>query len=171
MVDEKFLIEIFIAILQLFVGFAFSIAAVYVGISLLDRLTRGTNEWDRIKKGNMAVGILYAAVIFSLVIMIQPSILATVNSFNNSGENVMYQFSAHLLILVIALLVAVLSIYILLRIIDMMTVDVDEFKEIHKGNTAMALITGAALVAVSFVVSEIIANLVKVLTITSAISG
>lgn len=165
MVSENFLYGVLIALLQLLVGFAFSVAAVYVGISLLDRLTRGMKGWEKIKKGNVAVGILYAAVIFSLVWMIKPSI-ESMASFDTSAGSIMYGFAAHGLILVINLLIAVLSIYILLRLIDMMTVDVNEFKEITSGNVSMALITGSALVAVSFVVSAILGYFIRVLTMT-----
>jgi uncharacterized membrane protein YjfL (UPF0719 family) len=155
---------VIIALLQLFVSFAFSVSAVYVGLSLLDRLTKSLRGWERVKKGNVAVGILYAAVIFSLVIMIEPSIISTVLTLNTSS-NALYTFAANLLVLVIALLIAVLSIYILLRIIDMITVDVHELEEISKGNVSMALITGSALVAVSFVVQTAISYLVSALTI------
>jgi uncharacterized membrane protein YjfL (UPF0719 family) len=154
---------VIIALLQLFVGFAFSVSAVYVGLSLVDRLTKSMHGWKKIQKGNVAVGVLYAAVIFSIVIMIEPSIISTVLTLNSSTD-VLYTFAANLLVLVIALLIAVLSIYILLRIIDMITIDVHELEEISKGNVSMALITGSALVAVSFVVQTAISYLVSALT-------
>ena len=79
----------------------------------------------------------------------------------------MFLFAANVLILVIALLIAVLSIYILLRIIDAITVDVNELKEISKGNVAVALITASALLAVSFVVRTAIEFLVTTLTLSA----
>lgn len=167
MVTAEFMDGLIVALLQLFVGFAFSASAVYIGISLLDRLTKGLGGWNQIKKGNIAVCILYAAVVFAIVWMVEPSITATVLSINITGANVLFLFAANVLILVIALLIAVLSIYILLRIIDAITVDVHELKEISKGNVAVALITSSALLAVSFVVRNAIEFLVATLTLAA----
>ena len=167
MVQTEFVDGLIVALLQLFVGFAFSASAVYIGIALLDRLTKGLGGWSKIKKGNIAVGILYAAVVFAIVWMVEPSITSTVLSINITASNVMFLFAANVLILVIALLIAVLSIYILLRIIDAITVDVNELKEISKGNVAVALITASALLAVSFVVRTAIEFLVTTLTLSA----
>ena len=163
MVSADFLAGLFITLLQLFAGFAFSVSAVFIGITLFDKLTGGTREWDLIKKGNLAAGVLYAAIIFSLVLMIQPSIESTVMSISATG-NVLYYFAANVVVLVISLLIAVLLIYILLRIINMMTEDVEQMKEIHKGNVSVALVTASALLAVSFVMQIAIKYLVTKLT-------
>ncbi len=162
---DKFLSGIIIALLQLMVGFTFSVATAYIGITLLDKLTGGGKKWDMIKKGNVAVGILYAASVFALIYMMEPSITATVISLNTAiAQGMMLIFIAHLTVLAIALIIAVLSICILLHIMDTMSFDVEEMKEIQKGNVAIALISGSVLVAVSLVVRTAIVYLVNALT-------
>ena len=165
LVQADFFDGLIIGLLQLFIGFAFSVSALYIGISLLDRLTKGLDGWKQIQKGNVAAGVLYAAAVFALVWMIEPSIISTVLSINLSSANVMFMFAANILVLIISLLVAVLSIYILLRIIDTMTVDVSEIKEISRGNVAVALVTSSALLAVCFVIRTAIEFLVAALTL------
>ena len=164
MLTESFVYGVLVALLQLFVGFAFSVAAVYIGISLVDRLTGRVRHWNLIKKGNVAVGVLYAAIVISLVLMIQPSVDSTVMSLSDA-KNPMFLFGANLLVLVISLLLGVLLIFVLLKIIDAMTSDVDEMDEINKGNVAMSLITASALIAVSFIMQATFKYLVGKLTL------
>jgi hypothetical protein len=49
------------------VGFA---AAIAIGFRVLNVLTPGLNEWDELKKGNMAVGILWAAFTIAVAIVV-----------------------------------------------------------------------------------------------------
>jgi len=114
----------------------------------------------------VAVGILYAAIIFSLMLMIEPSIESTVMSLSSTSSP-MFLFAANLLVMVISLLTCVLLIYLLLRIIDMISADVEEINEIMKGNVAVALITASALIAVSFIMQTTIKYLVYKLTLIS----
>ena len=162
---SAFVSGIIVALLQLFLGMVFSITAIYTGLSLIDRLTREIDEWGLIKKGNAAAGVFFALVVLSLILMIEPSISATVLSVHDAIMSGMaLAFVLHLLVLVVAFLVSVLSIYTTLRVIDAMTADVSEFAEIKKGNVAVALVTGATLLAVSLVVRTAILYVVTALT-------
>ncbi|OQY96062.1 MAG: hypothetical protein B6D41_05410 [Chloroflexi bacterium UTCFX4] len=49
------------------VGFA---AAIAVGFRVLNLLTPGLNEWEELKKGNLAVGIVWAAFTIAVAIVV-----------------------------------------------------------------------------------------------------
>jgi hypothetical protein len=49
------------------VGFA---AAIAIGFRVLNVLTPGLNEWDELKKGNMAVGILWSAFTLAVAVVV-----------------------------------------------------------------------------------------------------
>ena len=49
------------------VGFA---AAIAVAFRVLNLLTPGLNEWEELKKGNMAVGIVWAAFTLAVAIVL-----------------------------------------------------------------------------------------------------
>jgi hypothetical protein len=49
------------------IGFA---AAIAIGFRVLNVLTPGFNEWEELKKGNMAVGILWAAFTIAVAIVV-----------------------------------------------------------------------------------------------------
>ena len=50
------------------------------------------------------------------------------------------------------MVLAILSIYVAISILDKITVDIDEFKELKRGNVAIAIIMAAVLFAVSVVI-------------------
>lgn len=49
------------------VGFALAIA---IGFRVLNILTPGLNEWEELRKGNMAVGLVWAAFIIAVSIVV-----------------------------------------------------------------------------------------------------
>lgn len=49
------------------VGFA---AAIAIGLQVIHFLTPGLDEWAELRKGNMAVGILWATFILSVAIVV-----------------------------------------------------------------------------------------------------
>jgi len=157
--------EVLVALLQLFLGFVFSISAISAGISLLDRLTKEHEEWELIKKGKTSVGILYGAVVLSIIVIIEPVLVATVLSVHDAiFEGMWIPFALDLLALLIATIVAIFSIYTILRVINSMSVDVDEFGEIMQGNNAMAILIGSMVFGISFVIRISIMYLVAALT-------
>jgi uncharacterized membrane protein YjfL (UPF0719 family) len=49
------------------VGFA---AAIAIGFRVLNVLTPGLNEWEELRKGNLAVGILWASFTLAVAIVV-----------------------------------------------------------------------------------------------------
>lgn len=49
------------------IGFA---AAIAIGFRVLNVLTPGLNEWEELRKGNMAVGILWASFVLAVAIVV-----------------------------------------------------------------------------------------------------
>ena len=51
------LILVGMAVLQLIPGIALAIAAIYLALKIIDKLTRGVEEFEELKKGNVAVAL------------------------------------------------------------------------------------------------------------------
>ena len=145
---EDIVLQLILAIVKILSAIVLSVAAAYAGISLLDRLTPQIDEWKEIKKGNVAIGLLYASVIIFLVLLVEPQISAFVTAIQPSSTLVpllLFSFVNYLLSLFFAILAVYLSIYL----IDRITVDVEEFVELKNNNVAMALIMAAILIGVA----------------------
>lgn len=156
---QELIIGFMVAALRILSAMALSAGAVYSGIWLFDRLTAGIDEWKEMKKGNAAVGILLVSIIASMVLLIEHRILDLV--FAIQAETPAIPWHTILLILaftlanyVLALLGAIILVFLTINIIDRMTMDLDELAELKKGNVAVALLLAASLLLVVFVARE-----------------
>lgn len=64
-----------VSILQLILGIVLAIAAIYLALNILDKLTKGIDEFEELKKGNVAVALEMAGVIITVAIIIQSGVL------------------------------------------------------------------------------------------------
>jgi uncharacterized membrane protein YjfL (UPF0719 family) len=69
------LLAIGAAFAQLILGIVLAIAAIYLALNILDKLTKGVDEFEEIKKGNVAVALMMASVIISVAVIIQSGVL------------------------------------------------------------------------------------------------
>ena len=69
------LIVITIAILQLVLGVLLAVGAIYLAISIFDRLTRQIKAFEELKKGNVAVALEIAGIIIAVALIIQSGII------------------------------------------------------------------------------------------------
>ena len=147
---------IVVALLQLLIGLALAMSSVYLGLRMFDRMTEGINEMDEIKKGNVAVGILMAAVVFSIANVVQKGVgnLTTSIPLNMGMGPMIVGLVLGILQLLIAVGAAAFSINLAIKVLDKITTDIDEMKELKRGNVAVAIVMAGVLLAVSFVISS-----------------
>ncbi len=153
------------ALVQLVLGLVLALGSVYIGLKMFDKLTKGIDEWREIKKGNVAVGILMAAVILSIANVVQTGVQGiTMSIVTSEGLMVvLVGLVIGLLNLAIGLVAAIVSIFIAIKVLDKITTDIDEMKELEKGNVAVAVIMAGVLIAVSFLISAAVMGLSQAL--------
>lgn len=153
--------SIIIFFLQVFVGMLFAILSVYLGLRFFDKMTEGIDEIKELKKGNVAVAVILASLMLSIGTIIQQG----VNQFDNvllkgiSLPLFIIAFVMAMFQLAVVILIAVMVIYVAIRVLDSMTVGINELEEIKKGNVAVALVVAAVIYLVSFVVAGAMAGL------------
>ena len=155
-----------IAFVKLVLGLALAMGSVYLGLKMFDKMTEGIDELDEIKKGNVAVAILLGAIIFSIANIVEGGVSGLTSSLVPSLS--LMQVVAALLIgvvnLVIGVFLSVFAIYIALNVLDRITVGIDEFKELRRGNVAVAIIMAAVLFAVSSIIRGSVAGMSSALS-------
>jgi len=158
--SDSTMIEVVGAVIQFVIGLILAMGAVYIGLKMFDKITKDIDEWDEIKKGNAAVGIVMAAVIISIANVIQSGVQNITSCLD--GDDSFGVACIGLLVgivnLLIALVAAVIAIYIAIRVLDKITTDIDEMAELKKGNIAVAIIIAGVLFAVSFVISSAVSG-------------
>lgn len=149
------------AFVQLVLGLFLAMGSVYIGIKMFDKLTEGIDEMAELKRGNVAVALLLGAIIFSIANVVEGGVSGLTQTFSGSltqGE-MLVSFVIGLANLVVSLILAVLAIYLSINVLDRITVGIDEFKELKRGNVAVAIIMAAVLLAVSFVIRGAVASM------------
>ena len=68
------------SIIQLVVGIILAIAVIYLALNIFDKLTKGIDEFEEIRKGNVAVGLEMAGVIIAVALIIQSGVLDITSS-------------------------------------------------------------------------------------------
>ena len=76
---------------------------------------------------------------------------------------IFYSLAASVIQLILGIILAVVAIYIALKILDKMTKGIDEFKELEKGNVAVALEMAGVIIVVAIIIQS------GVMGITSAL--
>jgi len=120
---------------------------LYTGIGVLDRLTAGIEEWKEIQKGNLAVGLFYAAVMLSLVLLIGPRVqeFMILVQPNASLPLLAFAFVNYL----VGLAAAIAVIYFSIHLLNYLTTDLDETAALKKGNVAVSLIMSVVVLAMA----------------------
>lgn len=147
---QELFIQFIVALLKLIAGIVLSIGAVYTSVNLLDRLTSGIDEWKEIKKGNLAIGLFMAAVMFSVILLTESRITDVVLSLSPdfSIEIMLKLLLITLFNYLLGLLAGVFVIFLSINLIARLTHDLDEFGELKKGNVAVALFIATALIII-----------------------
>lgn len=153
---------IFLSVVQLIVAVLLAAVAAYLGVFIFEKATRGLDEWEELRKGNVAVGLVLGAVIVGVAIILRPTMSVSIIA-GQADMGSAYPYYALLIEAVqilVGLILAVASISISLYIFAVLTRDIDELEELKKGNVSMALLLTGVIVAVSFLVTTAVEDIV-----------
>ncbi len=154
------LLSAVVGIIQLIFAILFSVAALYIGFSVFGRITRGMDEEKELSKGNAAVGILIASIFIAIAIVVQSGVAGVSTGITTALDvgilsmEGMAAIGVSLLQLILGIALAVGSIYLALRILDHLTKTIEEFKEIARGNVAVALEMAGVIIAVAVIIQS-----------------
>ena len=69
------ILTVVIAVIQLILGIILAVGAIYLALNILDRLTTGVNEFEELRKGNIAVALEMAGVIIAVAVIVQSGVI------------------------------------------------------------------------------------------------
>lgn len=157
------LTDVVIGIVQLIIAIILAVVSLYIGFAMLGKMTNNIDEEKEISKGNTAVGILVASIFVSIAIVVQSGVAGVSVGLRNAIAGDIYSLVASVAQLILGIILAIAAIYLSLNIFDKLTKGIDEFKEIQKGNVAVALEMAGVIISVALIIQS------GVLGITSAL--
>src|SRR4030065_2381354 len=148
------LINAVVGIIQLVIAIILAVAALYIGFSVLGKITKGMDEEKELAKGNAAVGILVASVFIAIAIVVQSGVAGVSSGISKALTGDLFALLASLLQLILGIVLAIAAIYIALNILDKLTKGIDEFEELKKGNVAVALEMAGVIITVAIIIQS-----------------
>ncbi len=157
------IVTAFVGLIQLVIAILLAVVALYIGYSTFSKITKGIDEIQELKKGNVAVGIIIAAIFFAIAIVIQSGVAGISVGITNALAGDWWSLIAAFIQLILGIILAIATIYLALNILDRLTKGINEFEELKKGNVAVALMMAGVIVATAVIIQS------GVIGITSAL--
>jgi uncharacterized membrane protein YjfL (UPF0719 family) len=149
-----------VGLIQLLISIIFAVLALYIGFAVLSKINKNMDEEKELAKGNVAVGIIVAAVFVAIALVVQSGVSGLSVGINKALSVGLFSVDGLLAIgisfvqLILGIVLAVGAIYLALNILDKLTKGVEEFEEIKKGNVAVALEMGGVIIAVAVIIQS-----------------
>ncbi|MEM4251649.1 MAG: DUF350 domain-containing protein [Candidatus Bathyarchaeia archaeon] len=143
------------------------IISLYTASKTVDRLTKELDEWDEIRKGNLATAIYFVGALLSVGLIISPSIVGLYLQISKiSAQNlVMMSLVTPVIRLLLALIIAIVAQYVGLRAFTRMTKGIDEWAELRRGNTAVGTIMAGTLIVVGLITVQVLDDFLHLISI------
>ncbi len=150
-----------VGIIQLVIAIILAVIALYIGFSVLGRITKGIEEEKEIARGNAAVGILVASVFIAIGIVVQSGVAGVSKGLStalNAGDLLSLQGIMPIILailqLILGIVLAIAAIYLALNVLDRLTKGIEEFEELKKGNVAVALEMAGAIITTAIIIQS-----------------
>ena len=161
-----------LAVIHIFVAAVVSLFAVYCGMSIYMAKTKSINEWKEIAKKNTAIGIMLGSVIIAVAIVTGPAVSASLAMFDTLYLPALaVRFFVAIINAVAAAVIAAFSVYLSTRMIDKLTMEIDEVDELKKGNVAVAAYMGAAIIAMALLISPAVGTIISAVDLFSYVKS
>jgi uncharacterized membrane protein YjfL (UPF0719 family) len=149
-----------VGLIQLVIAVIFAVIALYIGFSVLGKITKNIDEEKELAKGNTAVGIIVAAIFVAIALVVQSGVSGLSVGINKALDvgllslDGMLAVGVALIQLILGIVLAVGAIYLALNVLDKLTKGIEEFEELKKGNVAVALEIAGVIIAVAVIIQS-----------------
>jgi uncharacterized membrane protein YjfL (UPF0719 family) len=154
------LTNIVVGLIQLIISIIFAVLALYIGFAVLSKINKNMDEEKELARGNVAVGIIVAAVFVAIALVVQSGVSGLSVGINKALSVGILSVDGLLAIgvafiqLILGIVLAVGAIYLALNVLAKLTKGFDEFEEIKKGNVAVAIMMGGVIIAVAVIIQS-----------------
>jgi len=150
---------VIIGLLQLVMGLILAIATIYIGFSLFDKILKEIDLQEELKKGNVAIGVLSAAIMITLAEVTSSAVSGITSGLSGKEINVVGTIIGGITQLIIGIIFAVIAIYLALYIWNKITKKIEETDELKNNNIAIGVVMAGVLIAVGFVIQGSISGI------------
>lgn len=156
--------EILLSLAQLVIAVFLGAIAAYLSFYLFQWFTRHLDEWEELRQGNPAVGIVLGAIVVAVAIVLRPALAVDTSVWDAGRDLYLRTLLVEAIQLAVGLVLAVLSLAVALYLFATLTRGIDEIAELKKGNLAIAGLLAGVVVGVGLMVSQAVSQIVTLVS-------
>jgi uncharacterized membrane protein YjfL (UPF0719 family) len=146
--------DLFFSGVQFLVAIVAAAIVAYLSVWLFNKATRDIDEWNELRKGNLAVGVILGAMIIGVGIVLRPALAPlALNLDATAADAVAYRILLHGVQVLVGIVLAVVSLGLSLWLFTRLTGSIDEWAEIGRGNVAIAAVLAGVIIATALITS------------------
>jgi uncharacterized membrane protein YjfL (UPF0719 family) len=151
--------QLFLSLAQLVVAVVLSAIAAYLAFYLFQWFTRNLDEWEELRRGNAAVGVVLGAIVISVAIVLRPALVVDTAAWDVGTALVTQVLLVEAIQVAVGLVLAVITLALALYLFAGLTRGIDEVEEIKKGNLAVAGLLAGVVVGVGLMISQAVGQI------------
>jgi uncharacterized membrane protein YjfL (UPF0719 family) len=157
--------QLFLSLAQLAAAIILSALVAYLAFYLFQWLTRGLDEWQELRQGNAAVGVVLGSILISVSIVLRPALSLNTSNWDVGNAFLFRALLAQALQLSVGLLLAVLTLMLGFLLFAALTRGIDEIEELRRGNLAVAGLMAGVVIGMGLMVSEAVGQIMGLVSI------
>lgn len=150
--------QLVVSVANILVAVILGVLASYIGIWLFSKSTRHLDDWGEVRRGNVGIGVVLAAIIIGIAIILKPAVDLPLTV---PGGNPGLVFLGEIVGVVIALVLALSAIVFSVGLFGRLMGEIDELTELQNGNVAVAAMMAGVILAVSLLISGAVASVIQ----------
>jgi uncharacterized membrane protein YjfL (UPF0719 family) len=156
--------SLLLSLAQLAIAVVLSAIAAYLAFYLFQWFTRGLDEWEELRQGNAAVGLVLGAIVISVAIVLRPALSVNSTAWDVGGALVTRVLLAEALQLAVGLVLAVITLALALYLFAGLTRGIDEVEELKNRNLAIAGLLAGVVIGVGLMISQAIEQIMTLIS-------
>jgi uncharacterized membrane protein YjfL (UPF0719 family) len=147
--------QLFLGLAQLAVAVVLSAIAAFLAFYLFQWFTHDLDEWEELRQGNAAVGIVVGAIVVAVAIVLRPALTVETSVWDIGNTSVFATLLlAEALQVAVGLLLAVVTLALALYLFAWLTRGIDEVQALKEGNLAVAGLLAGVVIGVGLMVGQ-----------------
>ncbi len=148
---------VFISSYEVLISLIFGLLTVFISIKVLNITFLKSKEGNLLIKGNTAISLFAAVIIFCVLYLVHSSVLPSVNALRSmilgtheiTAKIIFISFGYFLAFFLVSLIISLVIIFLSTQIYLTATIHIDEMSEIKKDNVAVAILISAVLLGMT----------------------
>lgn len=146
--------SLLLSLAQLIIAIILSAVLAFLSFYLFQWFTRDLDEWEELRQGNRAVGVVLGAILVVTALILRPALAVDTTMWDVGYQVYGRVLLAEALQLAVGLVLAVLALGLAVLIFAALTRGIDEIEELKRGNLAVGGLLGGVILGVGLMVSQ-----------------